>query len=178
MAPVVKVQVMPARAHPVVAIAPSRGQLSDTSSPPRAELWRAGVQMWLSHPLLGIGPDNFRHVYGQYLGQTTFDDRITANSWFVELLATTGLVGLIAWLLIPAALFVSARRQWRTLAQTDRVLVIGLGAALLAFFLHGFVDYFMEFTPTYGLFWLIVGLLVGVLMGRHDVEVMGLFDRV
>ena len=60
--------------------------------------------MWLSHPLLGIGPDNFRHTYGPYLGQAAFDDRITANSWPVELLATTGAVGLLAWLLIPIAL--------------------------------------------------------------------------
>jgi hypothetical protein len=64
----------------------------------------------------------------------------------------------VSWVLIPIALIAIGRRQWRALQPTDRLLVSGLGAALLAFFLHGVVDYFMEFTPTYGLFWLIAGL--------------------
>ena len=134
--------------------------------------------MWLSHPLFGMGPDNFRHTYGPYLGQAAFDDRITANSWPVELLATTGAVGLLAWLVIPLALLMIVRRYWWALAQRERVLAIGLGAALLAFFLHGTVDYFMEFTPTYGLFWLIAGLLVGLLTGIQDVKFAGPADRV
>jgi hypothetical protein len=174
----VPVRVIPAPAHQLATFVPESVQLSDTSSPPRAELWRAGVEMGLSHPLLGIGPDNFRHVYGQYLGQTAFDDRITANNWYIELFATTGIVGLMSWLLIPIALIAVARRQWPRLMQHDRILVVGLGAALLAFFLHGMVDYFMEFTPTYGLFWLIAGLLVGLLTGTRDVEVSGTTDRV
>jgi hypothetical protein len=58
------------------------------------------------------------------------------------------------------------------------MLIIGLDTALLAFFLHGVVDYFMEFTPIYGLFWLIMGLVVGVVTGTQDVEVVGLSDRI
>ncbi len=174
----VKVQVTPAQQNHVAVVAPMSGQLSNTSSPPRAELWRAGVKMWLNYPWLGVGPDNFRHTYGPYLGQAAFDDRITANSWYVELLATTGGVGLMTWLLIPVALIVIARRHWRMLAQSDRVLMIGLSTALLAFLLHGTVDYFMEFTPTYGLVWLIAGLLVGLLTGTHDVEFASTADRV
>ncbi len=174
----VNVQIMPSRQTPATLVAPVSGQLKDTTSPPRTDLWRAGVQMWLSHPLLGVGPDNFRHTYGRYLGQAAFDDRITANSWYVELLATTGVVGLMAWLLILGALIVMVRRQWQTLAQRERVLVIGLSVALLAFLLHGVVDYFMEFTPTYGLFWLSAGLLVGLLTGTHDVEFADTVNRI
>ena len=84
----------------------------------------------------------------------------------------------LLWLLIPGALMVIVRRQWRTVVPRDRVLAIGLWAALLAFFVHGAVDYFMEFTPTYGLFWLIAGLLVGLLAGEQDVEFAGTADRV
>lgn len=167
------VQVRPVWQRPVVGAVPESGQLGRTSSPPRAELWRAGVQMWLSHPLLGIGPDNFRHAHGRYLSQASFDDRLTANSWYVELLATTGIVGLLSWLLIPGALILTARRRRWALAQTERSLVIGLGAGLLAFFLHGLVDYFMAFTPTYGLFWLSAGLLVGLLTGTREAELAG-----
>jgi hypothetical protein len=174
----VDVQVMPARQNLAALTVPLGGHLSNTTSPPRTELWRAGVQMWLNHPFLGVGPDNFRHIYGRYLGQAAFDDRITANSWYVELLATTGTIGLMSWLLISISLIVIVRRQWRTLAQREHVLAIGLGVALLVFFLHGVVDYFMEFTPTYGLFWLIAGSLVGLLTGTHNVKFAGTADRI
>ncbi|HEY4720982.1 MAG TPA: hypothetical protein VII92_03995, partial [Anaerolineae bacterium] len=137
------------------------------------------LTMWLSHPLLGIGPDNFRHEYGHYLGQTAFDEDITANSWYVEILANTGLIGFAAWLCVMITLAWIVRRQWPRLhLPGERVLTIGLSAALLTFFAHGVVDYFMEFTPTYGLFWLIAGTLAGLLTGTHDVEFTSTIDRV
>jgi hypothetical protein len=154
-------------------------QLNSTTSPPRAELWRAGVKMWLAYPLLGVGPDNFRHVYGTYLGQTEFDDRITANSWAVEVLATTGVIGLIAGTLFVIAVAILVRQNWRALTdRSTHALALGLSIALLTFLIHGFVDYFMEFTPTYSLFWLIAGLLIGLLTGTANDEVARPADRV
>ena len=32
----------------------------------RGTLWRAAISAWRSHPLLGIGPDNFRHLSGKF----------------------------------------------------------------------------------------------------------------
>jgi hypothetical protein len=179
--PVAEVNVDVTSAQPASETAPPRtpSRLGSTSSPPRAALWRAGVEMWLAHPLLGIGPDNFRRVYGMYLGQTEFDDHITANSWYVEILATTGASGVLAGLLAVGAAAILARRHWQTLtARSTRALALGLSAALLAFFMHGLVDYFMEFTPTYALFWLIAGLLIGLLTGTIDDEVARTADRV
>ncbi len=180
--PLAEVNVNVTSAQPTAEywLPPTPSQLGSTSSPPRAELWRAGVKMWLAYPLLGVGPDNFRHVYGTYLGQTEFDDRITANSWYVEVLATTGVIGLIAGLLVRDR---SGDPRAAAMADADgaideRALALGLSVALLTFFLHGTVDYFMEFTPTYGLFWLIAGLLVGLLTGTADDEVARTADRV
>jgi hypothetical protein len=153
--------------------------LRSTSSPPRADLWRAGLKMWSSYPLLGIGPDNFRHVYGSYLGRAEFDDRITANNWYVEVLATVGLVGLIAGFFIVATIVIVMRRQWPLMtAPQERALTIGLSVALLTFLMHGTFDYFMEFTPTYGLLWLIAGLLVGLLTGMRDAGFTSTANRV
>ncbi len=179
--PVAEVNVNVTSAQPTAELTPPRtpSQLGSTSAPPRAELWRAGVKMWQAYPLLGVGPDNFRHVYGAYLGQREFDDHITANSWYVEVLATTGVMGAMAGLFVVSAMAILARRRWQTLtARSTRALALGLSVALLTFFIHGFVDYFMEFTPTYGLFWLIAGLLIGLLTGTGNDEVAGTADRV
>src|SRR5664279_1589786 len=39
----------------------------------RTALWRAGLLAFRDHPLLGLGPDNFRHAYGDYLGRKGTD---------------------------------------------------------------------------------------------------------
>jgi hypothetical protein len=43
------------------------------------------------------------------------------------------------------------------------VLVAGVAVAAGSFFVHGLLDYFLIFTPTYGLFWLLVGLIGGTM---------------
>ncbi len=63
--------------------------------------------------------------------------------------------------------------------RSTRALALGLSSRAVDFFSCTVsVDYFMEFTPTYGLFWLIAGLLVGLLTGTQDDEFAGTVDRV
>jgi O-antigen ligase len=126
----------------------------------RQQLWLAGFLAFLDHPLLGIGPDNFRRAYGGYLGRAQTDERLHANNFYVEVLATLGLAGLGALVLMVVALARTARRAAAHTA--NRVLVLGLGAALVAYLVHGTLDYFLEFTPTYALLWLLAGALVAL----------------
>ena len=125
----------------------------------RTELWRVAIELWRTRPVFGIGPDNFRWTYGTYLGATNFDQTVTANSWYVETLVNTGVLGLASLIGLGATLLRAADRAARTRSDVERPLVYGLMAALLAFAVHGVVDYFLPFTPTYGLFWLTAGLL-------------------
>ena len=128
----------------------------------RPELWRAGGRMWRERPLLGVGPDNFRRLYGPYLGPRTLDDRVNANSLYVETLANLGLVGAASLVLLFAALAHGAFREWRNERGPERMMVIASGAALLAIALHGIVDSVLPATPLYGLFWIHAGLLAGL----------------
>lgn len=145
-------------------------RIDPETRPPRWRLWRAGVAMWLERPIVGVGPDNFRHRYGPYLGLSRFDDRVHANNLYVETLANLGIVGIAAWAWLTGALGLMAWRAWRPLwrsaADPNLIVAFGLFAALGTFFLHGVVDYFLEFTPTLGLFWLLTGMFVGLL--GHD----------
>jgi hypothetical protein len=139
--------------------------------PARLALWRAAGRMWLEHPLLGVGPDNFRHIYGRYLDLEQFDRRIHANSLYLETLATLGLAGALALAGLVGALGWTAWRGWHApplrADPAARALAAGLLAALAAFLLHGLFDYFLEFTPTYTLFWLLAGAAAGLLGGAQ-----------
>ncbi|MFN8472669.1 MAG: O-antigen ligase family protein [Anaerolineae bacterium] len=124
--------------------------------PDRGVLWRAALQMARERPILGVGPGNFRHLYGQYLGAATWDDRILANNLYLEILADVGLIGLAAW----AWLFVAAvSHLWRRRkAEQAWPYAIALLAALAAWLTHGLFDVAFETTGVYMLLWALIGL--------------------
>ena len=129
--------------------------------PSRRTLWAAAFEMWAERPLLGIGPDQFRHQVGAHLDLATFDNRTHASSLFVETLVGQGLVGLFALLTLLAAVTRTVARGWGVVdGPATRVLGLGLVLGVLAYAAHGAVDHFLAFTPTYGLFWLLTGLTV------------------
>jgi hypothetical protein len=63
----------------------------------RLDLWGAATRLIAAHPLLGLGPDNFRHYYGGELGLEAWDERVTANNMYLEVLADFGVLGLAAF---------------------------------------------------------------------------------
>jgi hypothetical protein len=135
----------------------------------RRVLWRAALAAWRDHPLLGLGPDAFRHASGPYLGlpQARIDDRLHANSLYFETLADLGALGLCALAALFLALGRAARRRAGDAASSAPYdvrgpLALGFAAGLGAYALHGTVDYFLEFTPTYVLAWLLAGALVAL----------------
>ncbi len=149
---------------PALASQPRTDTAAGLVAVPRQALWGAALRMLRQYPVLGIGPDNFRHAYGTYLGLSTWDERVHANDLYLELLADTGVLGTIAFALVVALPRWSAwcadsavPHRW-----SRRCGWPASSASLLAYFVHGFLDYFLEFTPVYLLFWLIVGASMAV----------------
>ncbi len=163
--PGLREQVVVEGAGDVIASAvPAPGALVVRQAAPevtsRGALWRAAVAAWRTHPLLGIGPDNFRHLSGQFLAVDHTDERMHANSLYFETLADLGMVGLLAFGVLVAALVGAARRA--VAAPASRILALGVAAGLATYLMHGLLDYFLEFTPTYALFWLLAGMMVAM----------------
>jgi O-antigen ligase len=127
-------------------------------------LWRAALMAWREHPLLGLGPDNFRRAYNRYLGLSRPDERLHANNLYLETLAGLGLAGIGALVLLVVGFAGAARTAIRHHGAASVAGLIAIGAAigLAAYLVHGFFDYFLEFTPTYGLLWLLAGIVAGL----------------
>jgi hypothetical protein len=137
--------------------------------PPRARLWQAAIALWESRPLLGVGPDNFRRRYEAVLspgpnGQPYSDTRLHANNLYFETLADLGLSGLAVLSGLALALLGSLRRH----VAARRLIGIGCAVGALLFFVHGILDYFFEFTPLLGLFWVLLGLTVAAQRAAPD----------
>ncbi len=156
--------------QPAVGVAGSnivRTAVPNLVPPPPGRLtqWRIALRMLRNRPLLGVGPDNFRWVYGDFAGLTTWDTGGHANSLYFEWLADTGLTGLclylwLAWRLLHASLSGLLQRHAGSLHPPAQFAVwrLALAASLLTWFLHGLLDYFYEPLPTNLAFWLIVSL--------------------
>jgi hypothetical protein len=144
----------------VVADLPAeRGRLPTASlRPDRFTLWRAAGQMAAAYPLLGVGPDNYRLAYGRYLGLRTWDERVHANSLYLETLAGSGVIGLSALLWLAIAVSMVLGRRAAFARGPDAALAAGVFAAWLSIAGHGLVDTFLSFTPTYMIFGLAIGL--------------------
>lgn len=124
----------------------------------RLTLWRAALGVFAAHPLFGVGPDNFRLTYGPHVGQANPDPRVHSNSMYLEWLTGSGLVGLLVfgWLLWRAEHVTRRTRAW--LPQSASSLYAGVAAAGVAVLVHGVLDSFLTFTPTYVAITLTLGL--------------------
>jgi hypothetical protein len=157
-------------------------QAAATSPPPtvapppgRLTQWRMALRMARNRPLLGVGPDNFRWVYGDFAGLTSWDTGGHANSLYFEWLADTGVPATLvylwlAWQLLRPGVERLVRAPPRSGDATSHMWVwqVGLLASLAAWFLHGIFDYFYEPLPTNLAFWLVAGLAVAVAQNIRD----------
>jgi O-antigen ligase/polysaccharide polymerase Wzy-like membrane protein len=139
-----------------------------TSRPGRLTLWRAAAKMFAARPLLGVGPDNFRLVYGTYAGLPSADPRTHSNNMYLEMFAGGGVVVGVAFLWLFWRAAGSFARLARGGAAQDIALALGIAAAGLAIAVHAAVDSFLSFAPIYVMFSLTLGCAVACARGAED----------
>ena len=98
----------------------------------------AAVRMFLDHPYLGVGPDNYPERYLEYSQEIGLDPRIEerhAHNLYLEALAEYGAIGAAAFFAILAVAF---RAALAARAAPGAALVAeGAAVALLAFLVNG-----------------------------------------
>lgn len=139
----------------------SRYQLS------REQLWRAAALVVRDRPLLGAGADNFRLVYGRYLDLDPWNHTLHANNLYLEIAATTGFIGLAFFVWLALRLVGLLRAEWRRITGSSFPFFVSGATVVAAVAVHGLVDYFLTFTPTYVMIWVSLGL-VGALRRIAD----------
>ena len=110
---------------------------------PRFQLWRAAIRMFRSHPF-GVGPDNYRLLYGRFLGLSSWNTNIYSNNLYLELLTGSGILGLAGFGLVIISI-------------PHRIMTPSL-MAVAVFLVHGCLDVFLMTTPIYFSFWILAGI--------------------
>lgn len=106
--------------------------------------WEAGLQMFASDRLLGVGLGNFNVRYSEFTVSPTFLlSQGHAHNYYIHVAAEAGLIGLGAYLLLLVAIVISGLRALRRTAGADpfaRALVVaGLGV-VTAVGVHNFFE--------------------------------------
>jgi len=101
----------------------------------RFDLWLAASRMFFEAPIVGAGLGNFlfvfnRHHPGLYAKNPGEEWVDNAHSLPFEMLATTGLVGTLPWIIMLVVLFVAGFRRLRD-HPTDRWLFVALLACFI-----------------------------------------------
>jgi O-antigen ligase len=110
----------------------------------RIQLWQSAWNMFLDHPLLGVGPDNFLYAYrGRYILPAAWQEPNLSHphNFFFDLFSRLGAAGLFAFVLIVAGAMRTWRAAWRTADHDARALLIGCAGVWAAIFAHGLVDH-------------------------------------
>ncbi|HWG38887.1 MAG TPA: O-antigen ligase family protein [Terriglobales bacterium] len=129
--------------------------LPDASFQVRRNALYAGTLMFLAHPLLGVGPNNFPANYLKYSAEVGLASDPTLrdpHNLYIQIAAETGLVGIIAFCVLMASSFSLMERGRRRLRRlgadhfADWIWALELALAtylVLSLFLHG--AYFRHF---------------------------------
>jgi O-antigen ligase len=109
----------------------------------RLHLWRSSWMMFLDHPLLGVGPDNFLYHYrGRYILPAAWEEPhlSQAHNILLDYATRMGVVGVAVGVWFQVA-FWRLALPLRHLKDPDyRALAMGLMCSMVNFLAHGLVD--------------------------------------
>lgn len=142
----------------------SIGDMADTSTAYRVSIWTASMRMIKSVFFSGIGTgsDVFLTVYPMFaLSGASY--ALHAHNLFLQITIETGIVGIVIFLVMIWLFFRTVLSCYYTVKQRDTsTLVMALGMGVLALLLQGLTDYVWFNYRVLLMFWLAIGLAVGI----------------
>ena len=163
------------RTIPVIGTLFGEQREADSALRGRRGEMAVGMLMFLEHPLLGVGLQNYPVQFQKYSLEEGIDSRKesrTPHNLYLEIAAENGLLGLVAFGLLLGGLFHGLKNAGQNFAKADLAdgthIVNALRVSILAYlvgsmFLHGAYPRF---------FWLLVGVAFGAARVA-DLEVAG-----
>jgi O-antigen ligase len=157
--------------------------LSSGTSFFRIQLWRAALKMFVDHPILGVGLDNFLYAYrGKYILPEAWEEPNLphAHNFLLDFLTRLGVLGFAVLVAMLVSFFVLARQTLSKLRHNVgagctrddvgagctrddlRALTIGLTASMVNMLAHGLVDTGYWFVDLAFAFMMTLGLMAAI----------------
>lgn len=106
----------------------------NSSAAERFISWNAGLELWLKHPLMGIGPQNYVNMISQNYPYIAESSR-AAHSIYIQSFVETGIFGFVSFLIF---IVYQIRKAFRRLLPVEYSLglicILVMGFTLAAFY--------------------------------------------
>ncbi|MFO0323224.1 MAG: O-antigen ligase family protein [Bacteroidota bacterium] len=141
---------------------------TDVSNVERLNRWNCALQMFQEKPFLGFGPGTYQFLYAPYqksslktVISTNFGNRGNAHSEYLGPLSEQGLIGgLLVFALVLAVMFLGYRLVYTIQEKSLKVLTIAILMGMTTYFVHGFLNNFLETDKASVPFWGFMAMLV------------------
>lgn len=126
---------------------------TDASNLERINRWDCAIQMFTKKPLLGFGPGTYAFEYAAFqdpenltIISTNFGDMGNAHSEYLGALSETGLIGMLLFLGIVAAIFYSSITLYYKYDENNdvKILIMGIIVSLASYFIHAFLNNYLD----------------------------------
>jgi O-antigen ligase len=151
---------------------------TDASNRERINRWSCALRMWQDKPVFGFGPGTYQFEYGRYQRSfektdisTNFGTRGNAHSEYLGPLSESGVFGLISILLVIGTTIYTGIRVFYTAKRKDiRILALAVLVGLFSYYIHGFLNNFLDTDKISVLFWGYTAMLVAMDVYHRDRE--------
>lgn len=141
---------------------------TDASNLERINRWACAIRLFEERPIVGWGPGTYQFVYApmqrakeKTIISTDFGDGGNAHSEYLGPLAERGVLGLLSFLLIGYAIISTGVRVYKQEKDSSvKVMVMGILVAFITYFLHGFLNNFLDSDKAAVPFWGFAAILV------------------
>lgn len=125
---------------------------TEASNLERLNRWSCAIRMWEDKPVLGWGPGTYMFKYAPYqlsreltIISTNFGTNGNAHSEYLGPLAEQGVIGLLIVIVILFYVTSFGYRLVYSLAnKDDKILCTGIFLGIMTYFVHGFINNFLD----------------------------------
>lgn len=127
---------------------------TDASNLERLNRWHCALRMSADYPIFGTGPGTYQFLYGPYqlsrdltIISTNAGTLGNAHSEFLGTMAESGIPGLVTFVFLVISIFVYGFLTYVAMQKTNKTqarFVLGIILGLVTYFVHAFMNNFLD----------------------------------
>jgi putative inorganic carbon (hco3(-)) transporter len=143
---------------------------TDASNLERINRWNCAFRMFKEKPILGWGPGTYQFNYAPFqfsyektIISTNAGDMGNAHSEYFGPLSESGVLGMLSMLLIVVIVYYIGIKNYYTLKNGKiKLLLLATLCALTTYFVHGFLNNFLDTDKASAPFWSFIAIVVAI----------------
>jgi len=143
---------------------------TDASNVERLNRWKCAYKMFKERPVLGWGPGTYQFLYAPYqlyrdknIGSTNAGNLGNAHSEYIGPLSDSGVLGSLTFIIIVVLVLYRGLMVYKKSRDYEvRVLSLSLVLGLITYFVHGFLNNYLDSDKLAIPFWSFIAMIVAL----------------